>query len=957
MPGESYLGRWYLGGEVGEESSGSEPAAPGQLAGTSVIKFTSSAKATAPPEPAHSPALVQRGAVEKLQPGRYMLRHIAPQALLENEPGIFEPMGKGFVVLGQTLYAEALPQLRLPDSPDFHEGKYTLRMFDAGDLNVSFPNRDASDGQPWRDRFSTAGHLEFLEISRESEVEQVGVLVKQTADRQSVSLEGYDGLFLLKKAFEQEWTGIMAPRDVIERYSGLWVVTLGDAFLTIPASEAKWELHTTGSSAASFTASGISLTANNGEAQAQSTGSFSTDLGPWSVRMQGNISSLGGGGGNFHMFVIGGLGNYVELVVNASAAALSIASTGASSVIPLSSTLKLGTHTFLIECDGRYVSAYIDGQLVGVLGGFAPTVPPQVQIAVTDNANGAQMTVEEVVCKSLEPLLMRGPEKGDYVLPGTAATYPTGGLHGRWRNYGGSGEPAWFERLLAPDPRAANFPTFLENVIPKLEGAPAQPTGVAGEFYAAQMFGAIYLDLEHNPEILIKLVFEGAARVWIGQTQFGQQIIDAWKTEGSREVNVFVKASVLGARKGWFPIIIEYAYATGEKKLELYVFPTTAGWTDPGGTTIVVGPQIVPTTSLSPLGCVDARIQGSSHFDTVIETARNFGYELRCEARQLESGEFPGRLVPKARLGKDTDEIIEAGDIDRRSEMGTYSATLDATDAASSVKAFGSGIADGKGSQIAFEALSVADEANTLFDIQAWVSAGDIAFPELLAARAATELALRRGPWENIEGEPIARDRLADTFPLTGAMAAFHWQPGDGVRLWLPDVSVVDTSPRQILQVVRSFSPEGRTGTQIGFRARPKDPLYVLRQALRDATRNARAYQHQYAPRVSNHISASLGSEGFSEFAIVALSPADRIVDAQVILTLNTTAQTTVVEINGVDRTVQLGGPWKIPASISILPFAVPASPPSDQRLYVRVKNTGGVASVIEFQVVLTLLV
>src|SRR4029077_16026734 len=333
-------------------------------------------------------------------------------------------------------------------------------------------------------------------------------------------------------------------------------------------------------------------------------------------------------------------------------------------------------------------------------------------------------------------------------------------------------------------------------------------------YWAARWFGAIYLDFTVNAEIEVELTnLDDGARLWVGKTGFGQQVIDDWTTGAAREKTAKLKASELGAVKGWFPIILEYFQAGSTGGIVLNFKPVSSGWTDPGGTAITTSKQVIPSTSLSPLGCVDARVQGSSFFDIVQETAKNFGYQYRAEPRQLESGEFPCALIPKARVGIETDERIEADDIDRKSGISNYTATEDATDSATSAKAFGSGIADGKGSQIAFEALSIPDEANALFDMQAWISAGDIAFPALLPARAEAELALRLGFWQNIEGEPIARDRLADTFPLTGALAQFRWRPGDGVRLNLPDVSVVDTANRQIMQVVRSFGAEGRTGT------------------------------------------------------------------------------------------------------------------------------------------------
>lgn len=978
MPGNSYLGGIYLGGEHGEPASGVTPPPeenPGELAGVSTLRFTAQGALWAPPEPAHVPSLVQRGAVEKLQPGRYMLRHIAPLAASETAPGIYEPLGQGFKVLARTLYAEALPVARLPNSPDFHEGKYTLRMYDAGDFAVAFPNRDASDGRPWRDRFSTDGHVEFLEISRENEIEQIGVIVKNPRDRGKVTIEGYDGFFLLKKAFEQEWTSVIAPRDLIERYSGVYVATP----ITFPPTP-----YVTGAAAAKLLEErGLTATAEAGtsykvgegrvvlEASTAgkrvlvvgSTGARVFEDRPWQVVATFNPEPQGPPGTPFRLEVGIGLSRYeLYRLEGADTTVYGQFHGDEGSRVPTTLANFSGAfHTLTVESDGRFVRAYLDGVLLGYsLEHVFPHAEEGLWIAAEAFLT---LSVSKVVVRELAPFLMRGPEKGEYVLPGSASTYPTGGLHGRWYNYGGPGEAFWLKRIFAPDPRRNLFPDFIQNIQAGIN-TPEPPAGVTTEFYGARFFGAVYLDLEANPEVLLKIVFNGAVRAWVGKTQFGQQIIDDWSIGAAREHTVAITAASLGAKKGWFPIIIEYAYAEGgtfhEHNFSLFFFPLTKAWTDPGGHEVKVEPQLIPATSLSPIGCVDARLQGSSHFDIVTGTAKDFGYQVACEPRQLESGEFPGRIVPRARLGKDTDEIIEAGDLDKRSEVNNYTRTLDATDAAASLRAFGSGIADGKGSQIAFEAINAAIESGSLFDLQAWVNAGDIAFPALLAARAEAELGLRAGSWENIEGEPIARDRLADTFPLTGVLSQFRWHPGDGVRLWLPDVGLVDQTPRQILQVVRNFGPEGRTSSQVGFRSRPKDPIYALRTAIREATRPARAYQRQYVTRLGNFTAeGTLAKEAFTGYSIASLAPGEKLVGAIMRVAVNTSKTPLSIEINGGNlaaQTTALGGPWTQPVDINILPYAVPAA--GQTRMYVRMRNTSlENAAEIDTQLILTLVV
>jgi hypothetical protein len=694
--------------------------------------------------------------------------------------------------------------------------------------------------------------------------------------------------------------------------------------------------------------------------------SFPTTSARWSLRVGLNLARAVNGG-NLNVQVQGpsdsvSLGWQAAGVLPAEAG---LAWSGFGSFLARAPTAFTthAQHTLFLQSDGRWVSAFIDGVLLGVVP--APkTGAEKVAIRLSTVATQtAEMVLNGVFFRAIEPFLMRGSEKGDYVLPGTASTYPTGGLHGRYLVNGASTttEP-WWQTILAPDPRRSGFPEYLQDV-----QAGINVTSIAGlpaNFWAARWFGAIYLPLSKgNVPIGANLGPSTVVRVWIGKTQMGSQLIDSWTAlEGTRGLGATVNAASLGGKDGWYPIIIEFANGKEGAANDYinFTFQPPVSYTDPGGTAITGGAAVVvPATSLSPLGCVDARIQGSSHFDLVQETAKNFAYQLRSEPRQLESGEFPCALIPKARVGFDTDERVEADDVDRKSGINNYTANEDATDSATSVKAFGSGIADGKGSQIAFEAVSIPDEEDSLFDMQAWVSAGDIAFPQLLAARADAELGLRLGAWQNVEGEPLARDRLADTFPLTGVLSQFRWRPGDGVRLYLPDVNVNDLTPRQIMQVVRSFGAEGRTNTSIGFRSRPKDPLYALRTAARDISRPARAYQRQYVTRSSSYVAAVLAAAELSGFALVPIYPGERIVDARVLVGINSAVQPVAIEINGgglPGHTSTLGGPWSTTVVINVLPYAIPETAGGSNRFFVRFKNEGAAPTELDFQLVLTLL-
>lgn len=903
---------------------------------------------------------------EVIQPAPYRLRHVAPKQTLEGEPGIIDPLGNAVTVLSKQLYAAPLPISRQPHSPDLTEGEDVMRLLDAGDFTVTFPNKDASDGQPWRSRFDDEGHVEFIEIWKDDSLEFVGVIVKVVADRQKVTVSGFDGLFLLKKAYEQELVVVIAPRDLMELVSMVALMLLAQAFegpghsfppgwsasskeggtvtfapgaiITLPAAKAGGSL---------FAITGLSGRANS----------------RWAIRVDymltgqipflRNELELFGEGQAIHLSVREGIEATLSLLNTTLGFELSVSAANLE--------LGPGTHSMVLECDGRWVSAYVDGRLIGLL--------PTPTVTLTELRTGAQrtagaagttvtVTINKVVLREQAPFLMRGATKGDYVLPGTSSTYPFGGLHARWFAAERPGDANWLQTVLAPDPRRTGYPEFVQTETALEVTEP--PAGVPSEFFGVRFFGSIYLDFAHNATITLKFTVckHGAIRAWFGKTQFGDQLVDSWAIGEERVVEVILKASTYGAKAGWFPIIVEVARAAapslGTARLEV---KAATGWTDPGGTAIPSGTMtLVPTTSLSALGCVDARIQGASHFDTLQETAKNYGYQFRAEMRQLESGEFPCQVIPRAHIGLETDEVIEADDVDRHAGINNYSASFDSTDSATSMRGFGSGIADGKGSQIAFEAISLLDLEASLFDLQAWLGASDVAFPELLAALVEAQLGVRLGTWENVEGEPIARDRLADTFPLTGVLSQFKWLPGDGVRLWLSDVGVRDTANRQIMQVARKFLAEGRNSTSVGFRSRAKDAVYAIRQAVREATRPQRSYQRQYKSRSSEFITGgATPAGGFTNFLHMPIKPNEKVVAAILHLTTNTTSQKIGLEVNSILQTTSLGGPWTAAgAEINVLRAAEPSTGTS--RVFMRFKNEGAAETVIEGQLELILL-
>jgi hypothetical protein len=218
-----------------------------------------------------------------------------------------------------------------------------------------------------------------------------------------------------------------------------------------------------------------------------------------------------------------------------------------------------------------------------------------------------------------------------------------------------------------------------------------------------------------------------------------------------------------------------------------------------------------------------------------------------------------------------------------------------------------------------------------------------------LGVRLDSELVLRVNPWQEVSAAPKGFPRMADTFPISGAYSKMRWQPGDGVRLSMPDINVEDATPRQIIQVTRAFGPNGRTGTQAGFRQRPRSPAHALRNQVGGLTRSQRSFQGQYITRVGTLISESIAAGALSAgFSGISLNPQEKIVSAVLRISANTTAATIGVYMNGVNQSAILGGfggivPMSIPLSSVVAPDAF-------NQIYTQILNSSGGASVINFQ-------
>ena len=222
----------------------------------------------------------------------YLLRHVGPR----DQVWLQSPATEITVLNRTDMVARPLPAAPDPASPDFQTGDYDLRLSDMGDFTITFPNKEASDGLPWRTRFDPGGdgqRLQWVELWLDEFLEFTGVLLTVVPDRQQVQITGDDGTFCLKNAYERDWTVTQAPRDVFQRGTQVWVPAVADNFAG-PSLSAIWT--TTGD---------VSIGASGGcicsvPATPDTSAGISATLGPlgtiWAAEaMIQNTSALGVG--------------------------------------------------------------------------------------------------------------------------------------------------------------------------------------------------------------------------------------------------------------------------------------------------------------------------------------------------------------------------------------------------------------------------------------------------------------------------------------------------------------------------------------------------------------------------------------------------------------------------------------------------------------------------------------
>lgn len=752
----------------------------------------------------------------------------------------------GTTVLGATMATQA--PLGINGVRGYQSGNFEPALSEQGSMTVTLPNAAGADGKLHRNRFDCLTDAtynqgdEWIEVwhgtAGRGRLLFVGTPTDWRVSRTTIALTLADGtgpLELQRETAAGFWHH--APRDVFEHYSKAWRVILADDF-DAGADAAKWS-----SSGTNQTGSVRLSTAGQGIAVLGTTQAGVTLASERIWRLEATYSNLIlTGVGVVSLALATSDSSLVQVDVGATFVEITIDDGTTPDVVDVAATYAPATRDLTVAIEGRdrFILFYVGGQLAHVVE-YDMATAALVYRPDVSTTSGAGVDLENILFRRADPYLIRGVAKGDYRLPGTL---PSGGLRGTYydeadlRPLGQSN--AALRRMLAPTRQpyarrqdatinfaSANPPVF-------------QPAGPAsGQWFSARWTGAIFLDLA-TTDIFLKVTgLQYNVRLWVGKTMYGEQAVDHWHVIAPSGFTGFTPAlrTHLGTSvAGWYPIRIEWVQFTGSGGIQL-----SASTTGLGGVYTTV-----PTTSLSPYGIYESDVRYDSHSEQLKAIVSTFGYQYRCEPKSLESGGFPGELLPKVRVGRDTDKVLTP------SESTEVELTGSAQDTVQTLLADAAGLADPSNAvQLTNESVNygaafppaVADRH--MMTATGYESLSDITDPALLATRLAAMLGLRLTPWEEIGAKPRGPRELRDTFPLTGVMALFAWEPGDGVRIVDEQLGFADTACRQIIAPSWPFVPDGLLAPSIRFRQRPRSQQDALRDLVRAVLLPQRNYQGQ----------------------------------------------------------------------------------------------------------------
>jgi hypothetical protein len=389
--------------------------------------------------------------------------------------------------------------------------------------------------------------------------------------------------------------------------------------------------------------------------------------------------------------------------------------------------------------------------------------------------------------------------------------------------------------------------------------------------------------------------------------------------------------TALGDTDGWYPLVFEYIYHSQDSGLS-----TTVGFTDSSG-------DVCSSTSLAPYGCFTQQVTPQdSYFDTLQSTiGESFAYQWKSVPMALESGYFPGAVIPQARVGRDTDYILDGTNAANPQETSTAEDNA-MTDLASAQGLGGSNTGSLTAEAFDFDILKA--HSYVLSESESLPATTEMS---LLVLQLETLLEFRSEAWQQITSDASAPRSMQDTWPLSQQLAEFDWQPGDGLRVQMPEIFIKDITPRQLMSLTRIWYRDGIGQTSVSFRDRQRNFEFAMRRFIRQFTSDRRQFQGQLVERTGTQVLAPA-------YSTVPL-PVDLATVRQATLTiLSKSDQVTsfAVEVNGQDT-----GQTVLTTGVLDISNAVGRNNAVEPQMVVRLTTSSSVTCTVGYVVSLLVLV
>lgn len=814
-------------------------------------------------------------------------------------------------------------------------GTYEPKLNESGTVALNFPNSAGADGLLHRQRFGVCKKDTDYRIGEEWIEVYVGgrlkfVMTPQDAKvtMSTVSISGPDAFEVLRRSRSGEferWNH--SPRDAMEHYSGIMVPLDAAAFdegvdpetlgyfasIEKTIGRFRWQgSQYTGSTRApatltvgaspsyiAFTKSAIIGTNTTWRCSAR-VAAVPIGTTTTSANRSAGLSVWYKSGGTWYLGVsIAPYSTGNRLYVDDNG--VNFFQINADDPPDVDNPATVETHEFKFF-DG-WLFAYVNGRLIGCVP-WRPPANTEVQVGVRlgGGSAGEVHYVYAMEAAVRRQFLGAGTYTGDQLmLPG--APVP-GGLRGRYFDEQDStptpslGTISYGQFFLSPlrefsASRLDPVVNFVGSSYVGVDPPTWRAGGLGEDGFGVIWTGSIYLDLTGNGRKLF-LSSDDEARVWVGNLNRDAYLL-LTNVNSAETGNL---KTTFGAVKGWFPIKIEFRQGSSYAGVTLQ----DSALDGSGNPT---GYAVVPASRLSPEGCYEDTVRYESFGEAFEPVAAGFGYQWMVEPRSLESGAFPGRLVPLPRIGADT--VVEIGELD----VASPSVDLTAQDAVDVLLADAAGIADpNASSQLTARVIDSVGFRSRAFEQADYVSLSEISEAAFLVQRARSMLALRSSLWEALSASAAPNIHAAvDKFDLTGSAGLFDWQPGMGVRLNWPSLNVSDATPRQVTGVQWSIRPGGRSRPAPTFKNRPRGLTTLLKKIQRDAVSPNRNYQGQLAV-INGTMAANPTIGGIPDNVSRVSMPADvrRVVKATLVAHYRGGANTTpwTATVNGSSTNVKI---------------------------------------------------